>query len=202
MQVVLRRRESGRGAKIALWIGFAACALPSIAAPDLQDMRLEERHVIADSAQEVILQGAGVFTYAFMSVYVCALYLAPEVAAEAAWQRDQARRITLIMLRDVSARTFVWALEKGLADNVPAQELAELEERVRALADLMLAHKALRVGDRIDMDYLPDRGTTVLLNGQPIGDVFPEKRFNDALLRVWLGDKPMDPTLKPRLLGK
>ena len=48
----------------------------------------------------------------------------------------------------------------------------------------MLQNNMLRSGDRVDLDYVPQRGTTVFLNGRPVGGRFPEKRFNDALLAV------------------
>lgn len=200
--VMIAQAARRRRRRVAAWLVVAASALPGALAHQVEHVQLEERQTLPDSAEEVTLQGAGVFSYAFLQVYVCALYLTQSMAtSDALLEQDQARRITLVMLRDVSARTFVWALEKGLAENVPAPELDQLEPQIKEMANLMLSHRALRIGDRIDMDYLPERGTRVLLNGRTIGEVFPDKRFNDALLRVWLGERPLDPSLKPKLLG-
>jgi hypothetical protein len=195
--------KCGRGARAIALVFALACAAQSLAASIESDRpKLEERQTIPGTAQELTLTGGGVFHYAMLPVYLCGLYVPPGNEVEAALERDDYRRITLIMVREVSARTFVWALRKGLRDNVEQEALMAMESDLRELSELMLAQRSLEIGDRVDLDYVPERGTTVVLNGEPVGQAFPAKRFNDALLSVWLGEKPLDPELKPKLLGK
>jgi len=49
---------------------------------------------------------------------------------------------------------------------------------------------------------VPDTGTVMYLNGKPIGEPMKDIAFYNAVLKIWLGDKPVDSTLKPQLLGK
>ncbi|MEO7244877.1 MAG: chalcone isomerase family protein [Rubrivivax sp.] len=46
----------------------------------------------------------------------------------------------------------------------------------------------------------PDKGTQILVNGQPQGTPNPEPGFFAALRRIWLGPQPADALLKDRLL--
>ena len=55
-------------------------------------------------------------------------------------------------------------------------------------------------GDVILLDYVPGTGTSVTINGTKIGTI-PGEDFNQALLAVWLGDKPADDGLKEGMLG-
>jgi hypothetical protein len=48
---------------------------------------------------------------------------------------------------------------------------------------------------------VPDKGMVMEINGKPISDPIPDLVFFNALLKIWLGDKPADADLKPRLLG-
>ena len=48
---------------------------------------------------------------------------------------------------------------------------------------------------------MPDTGTRITVNGQPKGASIPGEDFYAAVLRIWLGDKPVDADLKKGLLG-
>ena len=55
-------------------------------------------------------------------------------------------------------------------------------------------------GDVIVLDYIPNQGTKVTIAGTEKG-VIPGKDFNDAMLLIWLGDKPVTKDLRAKLLG-
>ncbi len=55
-------------------------------------------------------------------------------------------------------------------------------------------------GDVIVLDYVPGKGTSVSINNELQGTV-PGHDFNQALLKVWLGDEPADDDLKEAMLG-
>jgi long-chain acyl-CoA synthetase len=55
-------------------------------------------------------------------------------------------------------------------------------------------------GQVIWIDYTPEEGTKVSLDGMAKGTVTGQA-FNRALMRVWLGDKPVQESLKKALLG-
>jgi hypothetical protein len=61
---------------------------------------------------------------------------------------------------------------------------------------------SLKKGDTLFLDWVPGAGTIATLNGKVIGSVLPGIAFYNAALKIWIGDKPVDSSLKPQLLGE
>jgi hypothetical protein len=144
------------------------------------------------------LNGMGVFREKlFIKVYVIGLYLEkPTADAETAISADEAKRIVLVMLRDVSRELFVQAVETAIARNSPSAMPA-----LRARLDLLeQALPALKEGNMLDFTYLPGAGT--LVRGQGREMTIAGKDFADALFSVWLGPKPVKGSLKRDVLGR
>ncbi len=180
-----------------------AVLMPRIAAGrELASVVLAEEASVQAGVPALSLAGAGVFRFFFLSVYVCGLYLPPRNT----WggqplREDTARRVSLVMLREVSARLFLWGLDRGLADNTPAAELTALADPIEKLRELIRGIGTLQKGTRVDMDYVPGRGTGLNVGGRARGEPVPGKALNDAVLRVWIGDRPLDASLREVLLG-
>lgn len=51
-------------------------------------------------------------------------------------------------------------------------------------------------------DWIPDVGTQIHFNGKPVSENLPDQVFYNALLKIWLGEKPTDSKLKLALLGQ
>jgi hypothetical protein len=66
----------------------------------------------------------------------------------------------------------------------------------------MLALRQGKKGDVIQVDWLPDAGTLVRVNGEPKGKPIPGDDVYRALLKVWLGDRPTSAGLNKALLGR
>jgi Chalcone isomerase-like len=148
------------------------------------------------SGRKLQLNGVGVGTKALFKVYVIGLYLEqPTRDAQTAITTEEAKRIVLTMLRDVSREKFVQAVEKGIIRNSgPAMPT------LRARLDLLeQALPALKKGNVLDFTYLPGVGT--LVRGQEREMEIPGKDFADALFSVWLGSEPSNAALKRQLLG-
>jgi hypothetical protein len=111
-----------------------------------------------------------------------------------------AKELTGVVLPD-EARLFVWGLDKGLADNTPAAELAALAEQAEKLRAAIRSLDSLKDGARVNVDYLPGAGTRVYLGERALSEPIPGKAFNDALSRVWVGQRPLDAGLREALLG-
>jgi hypothetical protein len=54
----------------------------------------------------------------------------------------------------------------------------------------------------IALDWVPGTGTQVVIDNQPHGKPIPGEDFYRALLRIWIGDKPVSGDLKKALLGQ
>jgi Chalcone isomerase-like len=52
------------------------------------------------------------------------------------------------------------------------------------------------------LDFIPGAGTRITVNGEAPGQPIPGEDFYQALLRVWLGDDPVDRKLNGALLGQ
>ena len=153
--------------------------------------------VVSVAGEELRLNGMGVLKKAiFIKVYVVGLYLEkPTSDAQVAITTNEAKRIVISMLRDVSREMFVQAVEMGVMRNSGLQM-----PRLRARLDLLEeALPALKKGEVLDMTYLPGVGTLVRGGDQTM--TIPGKDFSDALFSVWLGPKPVSPALKRQLLG-
>ena len=148
------------------------------------------------------LNGAGLRAKVFFKVYVVGLYVPQKTkdAAELLAQKG-ARRLSLRMLRDVDAESFVQALADGLQENHTPEQLAALKPQMdQFIADLRAVGE-VKTGDVIFFEYVPSLGTRISVNGQVRGRVIAGDDFFSAVLRIWLGDKPVDGSLKKALLG-
>lgn len=111
------------------------------------------------------------------------------------------RRVRLGLLRDVSGADFIEALEDGLNANLTPEKKAAIAKELEALKALMKVIGDVKENDLVDFDYMPSLGTVVNRNGVPVGDPIPGKPLYDAVLAIWLGEKPIDERLKKGMLG-
>lgn len=187
-------------------IGFFLTLLPWTApAAEFEGIKLPDSVRINEGGTELLLNGAGLRKRLLFRVYVGALYLQKKTgAANAAVNDAGAKRVMMHMLRDVPADQLADALEDGLKNNNPAEDLAKLEAQVKQLRAVFDAVKLAKSGDVILIDYLPGSvpgsGTRITINGA-VKTTIAGEDFNRALLRVWLGDRPVDSDLKKGLLG-
>jgi hypothetical protein len=65
----------------------------------------------------------------------------------------------------------------------------------------MAQMKEAKKGMAITLDWLPGTGTQMTVNGKPGGAPIAGEDFYRALLRIWLGPRPVQDDLKKALLG-
>lgn len=150
---------------------------------------------------KLVLNGAGLRQKFMVDVYILGLYI-PErtTVAEAVMDVAGTRRISLTFLRDVTAEALIDALHEGVRENASDTEFARLKASADALAATMRPLNVARKGDTVALDYLPGKGSQVIMNGQPVGLPIPGRELYRALLRIWLGHRPVDADLKRALL--
>jgi hypothetical protein len=152
-------------------------------------------------SKELVLNGAGLRKRFMFNVYVIGLYL-PERKSDAAavLELPGPKRAAIHMLRDVSADTFTEALVEGLRENHTEADYKAIEPRVQELAAIFAEIKEAKKGMVISLDWT-GAATRLVVNGQPAGKPISGEDFYRALLRIWLGDKPVQGDLKKSLLG-
>nr|WP_115706062.1 chalcone isomerase family protein [Cupriavidus taiwanensis] len=152
--------------------------------------------------KELQLNGAALRTGFLTKGYVAALYL-EEKARNAAvvLGTPGAKRLQLRILRETEPPAVVRAIRQGMRDNHSEAQMQGLAARLvqfeRTLGEIGTAHK----GDVINVDFSPQTGTVVAINGTPRGRPIPGEDFYQALLRVFLGERPVDAGVKRGLLG-
>ena len=185
---------------IALMLALAA---GSAAAAEVAGVKVDDKVALQPGGQELVLNGAGLRTRAIFKVYVAGLYLSEKKASAAdAIAAPGPKRVSMTMLRDLKTEDLVKALNEGMEKNNPAAEMAKLKPQVGELTQIMNSLGEAKKGDVIALDFLPDGGTRVLVNGEPKGKPIAGADFYKALLRVWLGDNPVEDSLKKAMLGQ
>ena len=153
--------------------------------------------------QALVLNGAGVRTRVFFKVYAMGLYLPKKVGSTAeVLASPGARRVTLHLLRKLTGEDFAKAFTEGLNNNTGEAERQRLQSQIEAFVGTFSRQGDLKEGEVIHMDWVPGTGLVATRSGQPVGTPIDEPAFYNAVLRIWLGDKPADDALKPLLLGK
>ena len=181
---------------IACLLGPAAGAR----AASIAGVVFDERARVAGA--DLLLNGVGVRQVAWLKGYAAALYL-PRKAATAAAALGVAgpKRIRLHLLVDVEAREFVKAIDKGMRRNHPPAQLEALKPRIAQFDALVLGFGPLRKGEVMDLDFVPGSGLVIARNGKAEGTPLPGDDLYAGLMKIFIGDVPVDDALKAGLLG-
>lgn len=192
-----------------VWTQFRNClaglmlagslAAPAMAA-EVAGIKFDETVTLDNTPLK--LNGAGIRYKAIFKVYAAGLYLkdkkntVPDVLASAG-----PRRVTIVMLRDLSNEDFGRGFMQGIQQNTDKAEKAKLTMQFLRFGELFASVPELKKGDVMTNDWIPGVGTVVALNGKKMGEPYPDVAFYNALLRIWLGEHPVDSGLKKAMLG-
>ena len=80
-----------------------------------------------------------------------------------------------------------------------------MNTRIDAFKAMMIGIGNVAKGAVVHLDWLPETGsgvTRLTVNGEKKGEDIAGEDFYRALLKIWLGDKPVQDDLKEGLLGK
>jgi hypothetical protein len=168
-------------------------------AAEVSGVKIDDRVTIGGT--DLLLNGAGMRTRLIIKVYVGALYL-PQKAntAQAVLSKDQQRRLALHLQRDVNYEQLLETVRAGLAENNSQAELDAIKAEIDQFIAIFASVGQARQGQVVAIDYLPGTGTRIMLDGMTKGTI-PGEAFNRALMKVWLGDNPVQESLKKAILG-
>ena len=202
--VMYRRRLLQRVPALLLAVAAALLATAAAAAgPEnpIAGVRFEPRVQLAGQALQ--LNGTGLRAVAWLKGYAAGLYLArPAANADAALAQAGAKRLQLRLLVDVPVDEFVKAFHKGVERNTAADQHAALAERMAGFDALLRPLGTVKKGDLVNLDLVPGLGLLCWHNGRQLGPAIPGDDFYTALLRIFLGEQPVDAALKAGLLGR
>jgi len=193
-----KRGQAGRGfRRLALALTLAALAADVASAAEVGGVKLDDR--VSVGGRQLALNGAGVRAKLLVKIYVVSLYLPQPAKDPREVFARTPRRIQMNMLLDAPSEEIAKAILDTMADNNSAAQLAAVKAQTDQLVSLIRRFKAVKNKDVITLDFV--NGETRLgWNGRARGSIAGEA-FNQALTKIWLGEKPVQADLKQALLG-
>ena len=146
----------------------------------------------------LVLNGGGLREKYFIDLYVGALFLQQKSKdASKILNADAPMAIQLkLVSNSVTREKFVESVREGF--NNASHGKATKDQISKFINSFTSAFKK---GDKINFEYLPNKGVTVEKNGTQLG-VIEGLEFKKALFSIWLGNVPADVNLKEGMLGK
>ena len=182
---------------LTLALGLAGLA----PAAEVAGVKLEDSVKVA--GKELKLNGAGVRVRIVVKVYVLGLYLTEKKDTTAGvLDAPGPRRFTLTMMREVTGDELGQAFMAGITANTDKAERSKFVNQLAQFGDAFVNIPQAKKGDTVTVDWVPDTGTVMFFNGKQQGEPMKGIAFYNAILKIWLGEKAVDSSLKPALLGK
>lgn len=189
--------------RVAFWHrfllgGLFISSLSSAAlALDVGGVKLDETQSVQGTSLQ--LNGAGVRNKFFVDVYVAGLYLAkPSTSAEAIITSKELQSMRIVITSSQITRE---RLTDAITEGIQKSAGADFARYAPMLDQLWSALTfEVQKGDVFDFTYVPQQGVHFVRNGQTLR-VMPEFEFKKVLFGIWLGEDPIQPSLKEDLLA-
>ncbi len=162
------------------------------AAENLKNVKLSDGTLLT-------LNGIGKAKQLSDDYYFGALYLIEPFGAldDITYINNPKRMQIRIAYKSISARRFGQYWKEAIAINNPRNIWEPQVKNVLEFTNFF--HQKLLKGDIINLDFLPNRGTFVYLNGVLLGDI-RNPSFYNLLLMTWLGERPPNPDFKKSVM--
>ena len=170
---------------------------------EIEGVKVDDQVTLGKAGPPLVLNGAGVrHRMMVIKVYVGALYVtAKKTSAEDVLADPGPKRVAMhILIDELTAQELTASLNNALAANHIPAELALIESRIQDLNRMMNSVGAIKKGGVVLLDYLPGTGTRITVNGVEKITIKGEDFFQ-AMLRIWIGKKPVDGRLSDAMLG-
>jgi Chalcone isomerase-like len=180
---------------------FLGLALSSFAATamEIEGVEIPDTLSLPNSDTTLVLNGAGLREKFFVDVYIGALYLESKTTEVKTIMNDTGAASVLMhfLHSEVGKDKLTAGWTEGFENNLSRTTMQAIEERITMFNKLF---QTVHEGDVIRLDYLPDSGTQVRINGELRGTVEGNDFFR-ALLSIWLGERPVTKSLRKDMLG-
>jgi len=176
------------------WVG----ASPAHAAT-LEGQSFEDTTVLAD--RTLRLNGLGLRGVAWIKAFVAGLYLAaPTKDSAQVLSMPGPKRLRLKIMLEAPSSELTKSLTSRIARHEPEAVQNQIGPRLQTLAGLIDGLGELKVGDTVDLDFQPDRGTVLRHNDRTIGTAVAGDDLYRAVLKIFVGEHPADKRMKEGLL--
>lgn len=179
---------------------LSAVTLQAQAAVEVRGVKFADTATVAGQALQ--LNGAGVRVKVIVDVYAAGLYVGKrDASVQALLSQPGAKSMQIVLLRDLTGEDFADAMIKGFNQNNTEAEVSRFQSRLDELRKTMVAFGTVKKGTSIQLNYVPGSGIRTLVEGAQKGPDIQGEDFYAALLKIWLGTKPVDSDLKAGLLN-
>lgn len=172
--------------------------LPNISmAKDISGVQVADTITLENVS--LVLNGAGVRSKFFMDLYVGSLYVPTPLSTTSAVIDAPIAAIRLnitsgMITSDKMREAITEGFEQATADNT-----TDIQPQIDAF--MALFKDEIKQGDQFTLVANKSRGVTAYKNGQEQATIEGEM-FRQALLKIWLGEKPAQTSLKEAMLGQ
>jgi hypothetical protein len=178
---------------------IALTPIPVLAAT-LENQRFED--VVQLASRDLKLNGLGLRSVFVFKAYVAGLYLTEKSEnPQIIFKNPEPKRFQIQLLRDIDAADIKKALVDGIRERSSEAQWLALQERAMLLARTIDAIGNSKKGDTIMLDYVPERGMTLNYNNVLQGNAIAGQDFYNAILSIFIGERPVDTKLKNGLMG-
>ncbi|HEX5357799.1 MAG TPA: chalcone isomerase family protein [Aquabacterium sp.] len=147
------------------------------------------------------INGSGISYRAVAKLYTVGLYVPQKASkAEAIFATGGPKQLRFVMLQGMRVDELGKVITKGIENNSSREEFFKLIPSIRIMGEQFSRIKRLNTGDVFAIEFVPKRGTMFFVNGQPAGLPLEDAGFFPAVLRTWLGNRPVTQDLKDALL--
>lgn len=182
-------------------LAIGSAFAPATAA-DVGGVKLDDVATVA--GKELKLNGAAMRQILMIKGYAIGLYLTEKKELSAAdllaLPVDRPRRVALHIQREINSDEFGQLFIKGMNANSTKEEKAKVINQTTKFGEMFAALEPVKKGDVVTLDWIPGQGTVSTLNGKKISETLPEINFFNAVLRIWVGDSPVQENIKRALL--
>ena len=185
----------------AILILVIVSASYSSLAKEVVGVDLEEVARLSVGDTELVLNGSAVRLEAQHAVYVGGLYLKEPTSSfeEIIADPNPKRFLFYCNTQHISSEKLISAWEQGFTINYSKEELLKLKPMITTFNKVWAS--GLKVGDEVWVDFIPEKGTIISINGSVVTEI-EGKEFYYAFLKTWLGPHPFNQKMKQALLGK
>jgi hypothetical protein len=122
-----------------------------------------------DGKRDLVLKGTGTLWFAWtIKVYTARLCGSRDVAASHLLKKKGALRLEINYFRSIDRDLIVKSANAILEKQVPPKRLMTLRQRINKMNR---AYRNVKSGDSYWLDYTPENGTSLLLNGKKIARI-------------------------------